>query len=226
MGIESTWRCVLNAVELILERNQVLHTRGFISVWDRVTEAQLRARPADSVNSIAWLVWHMARCEDIGVNRMAADRPQVLESEGWRKRLNVPVRVYGTGMSDDEVAEFSTVVDLPALRGYFDAVGRRTAEVLRALTPEDLDVVVDDERQRTVLRDEGVIGANAEWVPQFYSGKTKGWFVAHLAVTHSFGHLGGAGAIAGMLGSRGHPSEGEARAAPQWKLAHAAGKGR
>jgi hypothetical protein len=36
-------------------------------------DAQWRARP-HGLNSIAWLVWHVARCEDGGLNRLVIDR--------------------------------------------------------------------------------------------------------------------------------------------------------
>jgi len=216
----------MNAIELLLDRHNFLHTRGISFVWDRVSGDQMRERPTPATNSIAWCIWHMARCEDVGLNRLVTDRPQVLETGEWQKKLNVPVRVYGTGMSDDEVAEFSAVVDLKALRAYYDAVGRQSVGVISSVRLDDLDTVVGDDRLRKVLREEGVIGANAEWVPSGYAGHNIGWFLAHLGVTHNFSHMGEANAIAGFLGARGRTTEGQVRAAPDWKLTHAPAKGR
>lgn len=214
----------MNALELMISnRIETIHTRGALGVWYRLTDQQRRTRLSPGVNSVAWCLWHMARCEDAGVNRLVVDRPQVLEEGHWQKRLNIPLRIYGTGMSDDEVADFSEAVDLKELWAYYDAVGKRSLEVVSSLTPEDLDMVVSAERQHKVLRGEGVIGANAEWVPQFYADQKKGWFLAHLGVTHNYAHLGEAGAVAGMLGSRSstHGEDGKKRAAPEWKLTHA-----
>jgi hypothetical protein len=111
---------------------------GAPSYFDRVlgglTEADLRARPAEGVNSIVWLLWHMARTEDASVNLVVAHRPQVLDDD-WVHRLGVPWRHIGTGMTDDEVSELTRQVDVAAVRAYRDAVGRRTREVVRALAP-------------------------------------------------------------------------------------------
>ena len=49
---------------------------------------QMRLRPHPQLNSIAWLLWHMARSEDMGVNRLIANRPDVLTGDGWASRLD------------------------------------------------------------------------------------------------------------------------------------------
>ena len=38
-----------------------------------MTEQQIRQTPHSAVNPIAWLLWHMARCEDMAVNRLLFD---------------------------------------------------------------------------------------------------------------------------------------------------------
>ena len=79
---------------------------GGVSPIDRVfgglTDEQMRARPGKGVNSPVWLLWHMARTEDVAVNLVVTDTGQVLD-DGWAPRLNVPCRHMGTGMTDDEV---------------------------------------------------------------------------------------------------------------------------
>ena len=52
---------------------------------------QLRRRPVKGSNSLAWLLWHMARIEDVAVNVVVANRRQVFD-EGWAERLKVPRR--------------------------------------------------------------------------------------------------------------------------------------
>jgi hypothetical protein len=103
-------------------------------VFAGVTDDQMRMRPGQGLNSLVWLLWHMARTEDVAVNLVVAGRPQVLDDD-WLHRLNVPWRTIGTGMTDDEVSEFSTRADVPAVRAYRSAVGLRTREVVTALQP-------------------------------------------------------------------------------------------
>jgi hypothetical protein len=72
-----------------------------------MTEQQLRHSPHPAVNPITWILWHIARCEDMGVNRLIVDRPQVLDDRTWASRLGVPERHIGTGMTKKEVIQLS-----------------------------------------------------------------------------------------------------------------------
>src|SRR5262245_20530912 len=95
------------------------------------SEDQVRVRAA-GLNSIVWLLLHMARTEDVAVNLGVAGRPQVLDDD-WVRRLTPGRRDTGNGMTSNEVSEFSERVDCAAVVAYRTAVGRRTREVVRAL---------------------------------------------------------------------------------------------
>jgi hypothetical protein len=107
-------------------------------------------------NSIAWIVWHIARGEDWGVNTMLRGGEQLLTRDGWDARMGVPRRDFGAGMSPAEVAELSTRIELDALRGYYDAV---TAETRRFVQGEfDFDTLEEpvDLAARLALAPEAV----------------------------------------------------------------------
>jgi hypothetical protein len=179
----------MDAMHFFLPLHELMH-RQIADRISQLTDAQMRLCPHPNMNSIAWLLWHIARSEDMGVNRLTANRPDVLASEGWGQRLNLSRRDMGTGMTDEEVAEFSARVNTVALREYSAAVGRRTQEVVRSLRPEALDEVQDASHIRKILVEEAVIGPNAAWVEQLYVGKTNGWLLGQLALRHPSGHLG------------------------------------
>src|SRR6266511_6262228 len=113
----------MDAITFFLSRYGDLHTGLVDGLLAKLPEAHLRTRPHPGVNTVAWLLWHSARIEDLAVNRFLADRPQVLD-DGWFERLAVARRDVGTGMSDAEVDDLSARIDLEALRGYWDAVTR------------------------------------------------------------------------------------------------------
>jgi len=47
-----------------------------------ISDDQMRLRPGKETNSIAWLVWHMARTEDVVVNLVVVDNDrQVFERQ-------------------------------------------------------------------------------------------------------------------------------------------------
>ena len=153
-----------------------------------LSDDQIRTRPS-GMNSLAWLVWHMARCEDGAVNVMVARRAQVIEEDGWIERLGLAREDIGTGMSDDEVDDFSAGVEIGALREYRAAVGRRTREVAHSMKPDawEQTAKAQDIERATAA---GLIGPNADWVKQFWQGKTMSWFMSWLAAGHNYLHLG------------------------------------
>jgi hypothetical protein len=112
-----------------------LESGGGASYADRVfggvPDVAMRARPADRLNSLVWLLWHMARTEDAAVNLVVSSGRQVLEDD-WARRMNVPWRTIGTGMTDGEVVELTGRADVGAVRAYRAAVGRQTREVVSA----------------------------------------------------------------------------------------------
>ena len=83
-----------------------------------LTEEQLRLRPAPGLNSIAWLLWHIARSEDVMVGVLLTERGQVLDEGGWFARLNIPHRDMGTGMDDAGVTAVSAQLDIAALLSF------------------------------------------------------------------------------------------------------------
>lgn len=137
------------------------------------------------------------------MNRFIAERPQVFEEGRWLERLNLSRQDIGTGMTDEEVNNFSERVDVPALAAYYRAVGERSREIVSCLNPEGLDKVVDYSLIKGVLYDERVMGAGAEWIEQSYQGKTKGWFFRNLGLVHNVFHLGEAVTVLGFQGVRG-----------------------
>src|SRR2546425_10047833 len=60
-----------------------LHGRLVEDLLAGLSEDQVRRRPDPRVNTIAWLLWHAARIEDVGVNGLVADRPIWKRSSRW-----------------------------------------------------------------------------------------------------------------------------------------------
>ena len=135
----------MDTVSFFLVTHADLHSRevaGRDTYFDRIfgslSDDVMRVRPGKGLNSLVWLLWHMARTEDASVNLVVTNGRQVFDDD-WIRRMNAPWRVIGTGMTDDEVGELTTRSDVAAVRAYRDAVGRRTQEVVRALRPDAWD---------------------------------------------------------------------------------------
>ncbi len=192
----------MDALDFLLVRHAQIHRVLTDPAIARLTDDQLRARPQPGVNTVAWLLWHTARVEDVGVNRFATDGTQVLD-DGWLERLGVARRDVGTGMSDAEVDELSARIDLDALRGYWDAVTRRTPRVVDGLRGSDLDAIVPADRVQRVATVEGAVAKGAEWLTEFWAAKrTRAWVLAQTPLLHVYGHYFEARVAAGLWGAR------------------------
>src|SRR5881628_2787872 len=107
--------------DLFLDQHAAMHSVAVggnkMSAAERaftgLTDEQMRVRPREDLNSLAWLMWHIARAEDILVNVVLAGRPQVCDA-AWTKRLGVTRRDFGIGMTSPEVTELTRQVDLGA----------------------------------------------------------------------------------------------------------------
>jgi len=194
----------MDAAQFFLLRYEPLHGMMTDRLFAELTESQLRARPQGQ-NSIAWLLWHVARAEDIGVNAFAYDRPEVFDEGGWAKRIGSGRRDLGTSMTSDEVTAFSATADVGALGDYWRAVGEGTLETIRRDGDHGWPEPVDPARMRHIICDTGDYGPRVDTarVQTFYAGMTRAWAFGHLALTHTFGHFSEAGVVRGMLGYPG-----------------------
>jgi hypothetical protein len=168
-----------------------------------LSEEQVRRPPCPGVNTIAWLIWHVARVEDIGINRFVTDGEQVFDAGAWGSRLGVARRDLGTGMTPDEVLDLSARIDLPALHAYWDAVEERTLAIVERLRPADLDAILDAAYVRQVFARDGLATPEAGWVCDYMENQPRGFFLIHLGLTHIYVHWGEAQAIRGLYGQPG-----------------------
>jgi len=190
----------MNFTDLFLQRYSVLCEFYLRGVWETVPDDLMRQRPHPNVNSIAWNLWHLTRVDDAGLNRFVVDRSQVLDDGRWMERMNLPYRHNGTGMIFPEVDELSQRIDLAALHDYSNAVQEQTREVVEQLDLDELADIMQLERVRMIVMDEGLAHSQADELAANYTGWTKGRCLMTFCLTHPYQHLGEIGVIASLLG--------------------------
>lgn len=107
-----------------------------------LTDEIAEYRPTPNANSIAWLIWHSARVQDLQVADIAGVE-QAWFRDGWVDRfgLDLPRNDTGYGHGPDEVAKVRVPID--HLVGYYHAVHLLTIEYVEALTADELARIVD-----------------------------------------------------------------------------------
>ncbi len=149
-------------------------------------------------NSIAWIIWHIARGEDWGVNAMLRGEEQVLTRDKWNRRLGIRRLDIGTGMTEDGVAELTANVDLGALRGYFDAVTAETRGFVGAFDFDRLDDPLDVKSRLALAPD--ALGPGSDFVRRLVEGQTTNrWFLNVMALSDVCLHVSEAAHVFQMI---------------------------
>ena len=196
----------MDARDMFLQQHSVVHSAAVggnkVSAAERtltgLNDEQMRVRPREDLNSIAWLVWHIARAEDIMVNRVLAGRSQVFD-DAWLKRLGITRRDFGIGMSTAEVSDLTRQIDVGALREYRDAVGLRTREVVSGFKDQDWQGEVSAPAMEQAGA-EGAFGARTEPMVKAFTGRPRAMVLSGIALFHPAGHLGEAVTVRGAGG--------------------------
>jgi hypothetical protein len=186
----------MDARDLFLQQHAAVHSAAVggnkMSMAERtfagLSDAQMRARPREDLNSVAWLMFHIARAEDVFVNTMLAGRTQVFD-DGWGKRLGITRRDFGFGMTSTEVNDLTQQVDVVALREYRDAVGYRTREVVSGFKPDDWQGVLEAQNVARAVGD-GSLGRAAEPIGKNMPGRPRTAVLSTIALLHSAAHMG------------------------------------
>jgi hypothetical protein len=168
------------------------------SILAGLSTEQLRLTPQEGFNSIAWLFWHLARCEDVAINTVIGRRGQVLDEEGWRDRLGVDRWDIGTGMTPDEVRHLSQTIDVDALLEYRDAVARQTRCTIEEVDDATLACPMTAAEADALIA-AGTFGDHAAWVGERWPTRDRSWSL-WLATGHCYQHLGEAVTVRALCG--------------------------
>jgi hypothetical protein len=157
-------------------------------VVNGLREDQLRQRP-QGLNSIAFLLWHIARTEDVAANVVIAGDPQVFDEGEWAPRLRVARRDIGFGSTSEQVDEISAAVDIDHLRAYRLAVGRRTRALVQTLPSSAWQRVIGQESIERAIREGGLL-LQWPWPREKWATQRVARLLSWPCLGHSTMHLG------------------------------------
>jgi hypothetical protein len=183
------------AIELFLQQHAMAHSTkmaktGLPSIEDKIldglTDNQIKKMIGE--HSIAWILLHLARIEDITINMLVAGTEQLFTKAGWGKKMNVGIVHSANKMTDASVAELSAKIDVKALKAYRIAVGRQTRKIIQKLNAEDFKKKVDPVRIQKVLG-EGAVIPDAMEIINYWSSKTIAGLLLMPPTRHCILHL-------------------------------------
>jgi hypothetical protein len=157
-------------------------------IFDYLDEDGFRHIPPKQDHSIAWLVWHIARIEDVTMSMLVAGKPQLFIRDEWLGRLGIEWTHTGNAMTSDEIAKLSKMIDMSSLLDYRLAVGQRTVDIISQLMPAQLTKQVDPGRIQRIA-ESGAVNADAFGVLEYWSKRTIAGLLLMPATRHNFTHL-------------------------------------
>ncbi|MGE5774883.1 MAG: DinB family protein [Chloroflexota bacterium] len=185
------------AIDLFLIQHAMVHSAKVskAKLWsfedealNDLTEDQFRCIPPGGEHSIAWIIFHLARCEDITMNLLVAGTAQIFLKDGWQKKMNATIIHSGNSMDGREMAAFSARVDIAALRVYRQSVGRRTRALVKKLKPEQFKQKVDPARAQGIM-DEDALLPEAGAILNYWSTRTIAGLLLMPPTRHNILHL-------------------------------------
>ncbi len=185
------------AIDQFLVQHGMVHgrqvSRGSVwsfeeELWQGLTEKAFRSIPPKGEHSIAWILFHIARIEDITMNMLVADTAQLYVKDKWTKKLNATISHSANKMGDQEVAQLSATLNMESLCNYRIAVGLRTQEVVKKLKPAELTQKVKAERLQRVM-ETGAVTPEALEIVTYWSKRTIAGLLLMPPTRHNFLHL-------------------------------------
>jgi hypothetical protein len=157
-------------------------------IFENLDEDGFRSIPPKHEHSIAWLLWHIARIEDVTMSMLVAGKPQLFVLDGWLERLGIEWSHTGNAMSSVEIMDLSQLIDFSRLRDYRLAVGQRTVDIISQIMPEQLTKRVDPACIQSVA-ESGAVSAAAFGVLDYWSKRTIAGLLLMPATRHNLIHL-------------------------------------
>jgi hypothetical protein len=185
------------ANDLFLDQHAMVHSAKVTrsKLWSfedellsDLSEQEIRQIPAGGEHSIAWILLHFSRIEDITMNMLVAGAEQLFTRDDWAKKLNVNIIHSANKMDDASMAELSARIDIKSLRAYRTAVARRTRQIVKKLQAKDFKQKVQPERIEKVLR-EGTVTPEAAEIINYWSRKTIAGLLLMPPTRHCILHL-------------------------------------
>lgn len=157
-------------------------------IFNDLSEEQFRRIPPKSEHSIAWIIWHLARIEDVTMNILIAGCQQVYWQDNWLQRINISFHHTGNSIGLREIHEMSQTVNLQELRSYRTSVGKKTVEIVRNIPPDQLTGKIDPDRIQQI-KDEEVLLPSAFGIADYWSKRTIAGLLLMPATRHNLVHL-------------------------------------
>lgn len=122
--------------------------------------------------TIAYSLYHVFRIEDIVASSLIKKEAQIFFAGDYQSRMNSPIITTGNELVKQEIAEFSSKLNLAELYRYISDVDHATTQLLRHLQHQDLKITMTEQDKKTLLSLKTVSeDINAAWLIDYWCSK-------------------------------------------------------
>ncbi|WP_455684954.1 DinB family protein [Thomasclavelia sp.] len=145
--------------------------------------------PTKKDETIAWVLWHITRIEDLTTNMLIAKENQIFD-QTWQRRLNVSITDTGNALDDDEIMYLSKNINIDELICYRNTVSKNTWEIVKNLTNDDMKRKIDLNDLNRILNVGGLTtDEDSIWLLDFWGKKDVAGIILMPLTRHIMLHL-------------------------------------
>ena len=166
-------------------------------LWDTILsyKSGLKREDFDSIpfinadgyhsKTIAYSLWHIFRIEDIVAHTLIKGDEQVFFAKGYQERTGSPIITTGNELVKQEIADFSSQLNLDELYSYMSDVKKSTEKILKGISFDDTKKKISEDRRLelenlgTVSQDESAIWLIDYWCKKDVRGLIQMTFSRH-----------------------------------------------
>lgn len=185
--------------ELALSLHSMVHS-SIMSGIDKATfedellegldENTFRTSKNEKGRTVAYGIWHSTRIEDITMNLLVDGHAQIFSRGNWKERIGSKIIDTGNAMSEEEIMEFSKAINIQELKNYRVEVGRRTREIVKSLSIQDMKRKFDNNRLQRIIDEGAVLNVEASnWLIDFWGRKNVAGIILMPVTRHHVVHI-------------------------------------
>ena len=122
--------------------------------------------------TIAWSIYHIFRIEDIVCNSLIDNKTQIFFEKDFQNRMNSSIITTGNELSNEQMIEFSKVLNIQELYNYAKLVKENSEKMMLELSFEQTKSKIPEEKKE-YLRTLNVVSLDesSNWLIDYWCDK-------------------------------------------------------
>ena len=122
--------------------------------------------------TIAWSIYHIFRIEDIVCNSLINNKTQIFFEKDFQNRMNSSIITTGNELSNEQMIEFSKVLNIQELYNYAKLVKENSEKMMLELSFEQTKSKIPEEKKE-YLRTLNVVSLDesSNWLIDYWCDK-------------------------------------------------------